>query len=204
MIKTIFLLVPGICDWRSIWGGRGWETQAALQINRDTDFKAMPFRYAVGAIGEHFFNRDLALEFSRWLRYYSIHDWTINIIAHSNGTIVATKGLRMTGWPKVKSLHLVAGACDSDFEVLGLNEAIKTRHIQSVVVWRGGKDMAMRIEDTILGKWLFGIRTRSAPLGLVGAFRAAFDIPEVFEPDYGHSDWFLKRNWDKTMGLLLA
>ena len=210
---TIFLFERGINGWASIWGEwKNWPNLAIVWINKfaaknELNWRAQTLTYFTGPILAGLTRRFRAFQFSKLIRSYSVDDWDIIIVAHSEGTATVLEALRQAGWPKIKVLHLVCGACDSNFARNGLNFALRESKIDRIVCYRAGRDLAMEIEDTTLGLLMFGISWNDLPLGLSGPVNVAGALwgNKVFErtlspwSTYGHSDCWEKKNLDVTM-----
>ena len=152
-----------------------------------------------------------AQRFAKVLRKYSVRDYRITIVAHSEGTVVALDSMRLAGWPRVEQVHLICGACDSDFNRNGLGHALRAGQVNKVTCYTAGRDWAMRFENLILGRVLFGISERTWPLGLVGprnvSQMVAGRVAVVSDPPwkhYGHSECFERDNFERTMRQVLA
>jgi hypothetical protein len=133
--------------------------------------------------------------------------WRIILVAHSNGAWVAVNALNLLHWSvPIAELHLISGACDGNFTRNGLNFGLKTGLLGFAGVYVAGKDMAMRVEETLAGRCLFGIYPGDKPLGLAGAsevWSGVKDDPRRFktitEDDYGHSGWWRGDAFGRTM-----
>lgn len=183
-----------------------WEFNLRDKIIRTTGIPAIVFSYKTNFLTVWKNRRLRAERAARVLKGFSDTDYRINIAAHSEGTVVATDSLRLLGWPRVENLHLVCGACDSDFERIGINRALKMESLGEVHCWIAGKDTAMKFERLVLGKLLFGIPERSEPLGLHGPRNVNQEFKaNVCEhwgspwDEYGHSDCWLPQNLNRTM-----
>lgn len=167
--KTIVLFERGINGWQSIFGEwHQWPNLAVAWTHKHTEFRAQTLVYFTGPIFAGLTRRWRSLQFSQLIRQYSCHDWRIIISAHSEGTATALKALRLAGWPRIESLHLLCGACDADWNRNGLNWALKTGAVGQVHYYIAGKDQAMHAENTWLGKLFFDLPRRARPLGLTG------------------------------------
>ena len=200
--KTIFLIERGILGYGSIWGAwKNWPNQSIVWLHQNTPFKAQTLLYFTGIIGR-LFRKYRARQFAKLIAAYK--GWKIHIISHSEGTATVLAALRYLDWPDVETLHLLNGAADANFERNGLNWALKRNRIGKVFVYIADRDNAMRIEDTIIGLLMFGIRWNDLPLGLSGArnvtkgFWDTRVIQKHWET-YGHSDCWLPRHFDSTM-----
>lgn len=107
----------------------------------------------------------------------------------------------MAGWPKIESVHMVCGACDADFSSNGLNSALLSGKIVKVYVYNACNDMAMKWENFLFGKLLFGIKT--APLGLIGPQRVGClpneKLQVIWWPRFGHSTCWDSDHFESTM-----
>jgi len=208
--KTIFFFERGIMGWKTLFGGWfNWPNQAVSWIHRHTGCRAQTLLYFVDALFAGLTRERRAKWFRDMLSQYPDSEgWEIHICAHSEGTATVLESLRLACWPKIKALHLVSGACDGDFERNGLNHALEHGRISEVFVYVAGKDAAMKLEDTIIGHWCFGIRMKDKPLGLTGPINMRehlmSQVIEIYEPTFGHSDWFTRSNFNKTMGRFAA
>jgi pimeloyl-ACP methyl ester carboxylesterase len=208
--KTIIFFVRGIAGNPDDF--LEWEQRAADHVIIKYGIPARAISYHTDFWSVWMKRRWRAQRFAKVLRKYSIRDYRIIIVAHSEGTVVALDAMRMAGWPRVENVHLICGACDSDFERNGLNRALRIGSIAKVTVYTAGRDWAMRFENLLLGRLLFGISERSWPLGLVGPrnvsnFLLPCRVVEVCDPPwkyYGHSECFEKDNFECTMKQILA
>jgi hypothetical protein len=188
-----------------------WEQRAADHCIITFGIPARAISYHTDFWSVWMRRRFRAQRFAKVLRQYSIRDYRITIVAHSEGTVVSLDGVRLAGWPRVEQVHLICGACDSDFERSGLNRTLRAGQIGRVTCYTAGRDWAMRFENLILGRALFGISGGSWPLGLVGprnvSQMVAGRVVEVTDPPwkyYGHSTCFGGENFEKTMRQILG
>lgn len=203
--KTIFLFEHGINSVPSDW--RDWTNRAIEYINTSTPYKADSLEYFATALNVRC-EKGRTLSFAKKLRAYSVDDWNIIGVAHSNGTRIWTGGWKLAGWPRIKTLHLVCGACDSNFERLGINSALYSGKVSEIFAYTAGKDWAMKIENTLLGRFLFDLSNQ--PLGLVGPQMVRDTVRQRVRwvtggkwKEYGHSDCWLPENFESTMKCFL-
>jgi hypothetical protein len=106
---------------------------------------------------------------------------------------------------EIASIHLIAAACDEDFDRNGLNEDLTCGQLQQVHVYTSPDDGALkyfaRTSRALLG-WLglgYGI------LGLVGPQFVARPerVWRYNRPGYGHSTWFSEEHFAETFNLIL-
>jgi predicted alpha/beta hydrolase family esterase len=208
---TIWIFERGIDGFASIWGDwKNWPNQSIAWINEfaaehGLDWWSQTLTYfstplTAGASREH-----RAAQFARLLRAYSVRDWQIVLVAHSEGAATVLRALPLAGWPNIQSVHLVCGACDSNFNTNNLNWAIRNSKVGRVVCYVSGMDTAMELENTWLGKMAFFLNMKNAPLGLDGPTNVGFGLMGsrvIVEkwPSYGHSDcWNEGGNFESTM-----
>lgn len=189
-----------------------WEQRAADHCIKTYGVPARAISYHTDFWSVWMKRRYRAQRFAKVLRGYSVLDYRITIVAHSEGTVVALDAMRLAGWPRVEQVHLVCGACDSDFERNGLNRALRAGQVGRVTCYTAGRDWAMRFENLILGRLFFGISARTWPLGLVGprnvsSFLLPCRVTEVADAPwrhYGHSECFERDNFERTMRQVLG
>jgi len=203
--RQIFFIVRGIAGNPNDFDDE-WEFEARDWLIQNTGVPAVAVSYTTNFLTVWHRRKNRCQRFAKILHGYTERDFRVNIIAHSEGTVVATDALRFLGWPRVENLHLVCGACDSDFERIGINRALKIGSIEQVHCWIAGKDRAMLWERLVLGKLLFGIPDRSEPLGLVGPRNVNQEFSDkVIEhwgdpwTTYDHSTCWLPSRLDRTM-----
>jgi hypothetical protein len=208
---TIIFFERGVAGWATIWGGykQNWPNLAVTWIHKyaaanNLNWRAQALTYLCLPFTAALTRKRRAKALAALIRAYSVNDWEIIVVAHSEGTATVCAALRLAGYPKVKLLHLVCGAVTADFRQNGMNLALLTGKIEKVVCWRADKDRAMRLEDTVLGLSMFGIDWDDMPLGLSGPVQVALGlkqdrVTENHWPNYGHSSCFLPKNFDITL-----
>lgn len=208
-MKTVYLFERGILGWATIWGcwRRNWPNLAIAWIHKNTDCRAQTLLYFTTPFFAGLTRYWRARQFGKLLREYK--GWRIVIVAHSEGTATVLESLKLNHWPQIDHLHLICGACDANFARNGLNLAILSGNIRAVTTYVAKKDFAMRLENTLLGRWFFGIRLADTPLGLSGpadvseSVRVGGSLQEVEWSTYGHSDCWTPRHFEKTMERLV-
>lgn len=206
--QTVYFFVRGIAGHPSDF--LEWQWRAADRTNQITPHKARTVSYATQFWSVWINRKTRAKRLARVLRSYSVLDWRIVLVGHSEGTVLALDALRLAGWPRVEQLHLICGACDNNCERLGINWALRSGAIDKVHVYIAGKDMAMWWENLVLGRLFFGISDRSYPLGYHGPTNIADQYKDrVIIHDeapwnlYGHSTCWEKTNFDRTLQTVL-
>lgn len=207
--KIVYLGVNGIDNVPG--RPRDWNARMVTYVHRLNERRLPddPWRfgekvqYYAGAITSRFWQRNRVHRLKVLLRnYLRGESWKIVLAGHSYGTKVILECLKQMDWPYIDEVHLMSGACESDFEKNGLNQALRERRIGKLVIYDAGRDSALQIAALWLGRvWGYG------SLGLKGPIRAATDVQQywslVEEPTFGHSDWFLEgRCFEQTMKLI--
>ena len=212
----IFLFVPGINNWGAVFGDfRDWPVEAPVYVNSNPaclfhGVRSQSFMYMTTALTVSFMQKYRSESLSRLIAAYSRLGYPIHLFGHSNGTRVILDALRYGSWPSVQSLHLICGACDGDWQSNGLNAAMMTGRVKRCFVYMAGKDGAMHVENTLLGKLLFGIGLKDKPLGLTGPANVVMSLREQMKrdtivwPNYDHSTCWEPIYFKSTMAELVA
>lgn len=200
--KTIYIFERGIMGWESIVGDwKNWPNQAIVWTFKNTLHSAQTLTYFTGPILAGITRHWRANQFAKLLQQYA--GWRIRGVAHSEGTATWLLAWRLAGHPPVDELHLICGACNSDCDLNGINRAVKLGRVRKLVSYVAERDGAMKLEDTYIGSACFGLQCGGTPMGLKG--------PENMTPEtqrlmtvkrwkrFGHSDCFLRHNFDSTM-----
>ena len=206
--QTIYFCVNGIQNWPG--NPKNWNKRGCTWLHLNTPFKAQCDEYFTTALTVWIKRQERAKTLAALIRQFA--GWRIIIVAHSNGGWVAVNALNLLKWQiPIAALHLVSGACDGNFTRNGLNDGLKTGVLSFCGVYIAGKDKAMRVEETLAGRCLFGIYPGDKPLGLGGATQVWSGVANnpsrfktVTQDDYGHSDWWLPANFDGTMKYFLT
>lgn len=190
-MKQVTLFVPGI--WNRP-GSANFAGRAVTHTMVNTERRAEKVEYFTSALLRPFGETHRAKKLSRTLGFY--HGWEVDLVGHSNGTDVILDGLRLAGWPKVRNLHFISGACHADFDDNGLNDALERNRVEKVFIYIGEKDLPLKLAGTWAGK-LFGYGT----IGKTGAINNRYPsrVTEVRWKEFGHSDAFLEKNFGQTM-----
>lgn len=201
--KTIYICVNGIQCYPG--DPTLWNKRACSWVHLNTPFRAQCDEYFTTALTVWIHQKARAETLATLIRQFK--GWRIIIIAHSNGAWVAVNALNLIHWEiPIAELHLVSGACDGNFTRNGLSYGLKTGNLGFCGVYIAGNDMAMRIEETLAGRCLFGIYHGDKPLGLGGATGVWSGVVNdsnrfrtMTQPGYGHSDWWLPQNFERSM-----
>ena len=163
-----------------------------------TPHKAEAFEYFCTPLTRPFREDERAKHFARSLHEYTKAGWKIICVGHSNGCDVILDGLRRADWPRVEALHLVCGACEADFWINGLNNALADDKVGKVFVYCAAKDWALTLAHSLPAR-LLGYGT----LGLHGAQnvydRVSNRVGELWWKNYGHSTCWQPEHFKNTM-----
>jgi hypothetical protein len=201
-MNTAYIFERGILGWESLFGEwKQWPNMAVAWINKSTPHKAQTLTYFCGPILSAFTRPFRSRQFAKLIKTYAGEK--IIMVCHSEGAATGLRALKIAGWPRVEELHLICGACDSDFHANGLNAAILAGRIGKVFVYVAGRDAAMRLENTYFGSLCFGLQTAGQPLGLAGPTNVSPIVAGNVEvkqwKNYGHSTCWTRYNFDSTM-----
>jgi hypothetical protein len=196
MRRRVFIFVRGILG--NPGDAKEWNARALPWVFRETAGFADNFETKVGALNRIFGQWRRARNFGRTLKEYKPRDNSVTVAAHSNGTDIVLKGLRLAGWPRIEALHLASGACESDFNANGLNQALLTERIGRVCLYRAGKDGALPWSRLWVTSWGWrGILGITGPLNVLDSVKDR--VGEIVRPGFGHSSWFSPGEFDRTL-----
>jgi hypothetical protein len=193
-------LIPGINTDPQSW--TCWPNPFAPRVNqRGGEWRAQPMLYETTTVDTH--EEERIQTCANLLKAYE--GCEIHVTMHSNGNRVGVGGWNAAGRPKVKTLHMLCGACDADFETLGLNQGLLDGTIEQVFCYVAGSDSAMKIEDTLPGDLLFGIPLGHKPLGLDGPRNYTSGRVHVIRwAGYDHSTCWDEQHFDGTVEQIMA
>ena len=194
--RTIYLFVNGIATWPGNF--TNWNKRAVTFTHTQTEFRAEAFEYFCTFLTRPFREDERAKHFARAIKEYARAGWRIVCVGHSNGCDVILDGLRLAGYPDVAAIHLVCGACEADFELNGMNTALRHRWVDRVFIYNAEQDWALPLAHTLPGK-ILGYGT----LGLDGALHIADDVKDqvgqLWWKNFGHSTCWLPGKFINTM-----
>ncbi len=196
--RIIILAINGI---RTVPGDeRDFNLKLGVWVDQNCEphIRCHAVQYHCGIIGRAFGQKERCAILQQLLGEYET--WQKIIVGHSNGCAVALEGLRLAGWPRIESLHLVSGACEADFNRNGLNVALVAGRIGKAYVYCAGKDMALRLARQplakILGYGTMGLGPKNInPVLGPGRVTTIDDGPWKA---YGHSSMWADTEFDTT------
>jgi hypothetical protein len=171
-----------------------WTARALAWTNINRDVRADSYEYLTDALFRNAGEGVRAKRMARKLGFYYDAGFDVSLVAHSNGNDVCLDALKILGYPPIRQFHMIAPAVHEDCDASGLNRVMA----DSVHIYIGGKDLAMRAADTVLGH-AFGFDD----LGRRGPQNVKTTVPIciVRQEEWGHSTWFLPENFEYTMQL---
>lgn len=195
-----WFLINGILTFPG--SSKNWTGRGVTWLNTRTEAKAEKIEYLCGPIGRALGQMDRAYKLWHTLSYYDGDD--NYVVGHSNGADVIISMLRdFPLCPKIRELHLVCGASESDFNRNGLNRLLGTGKIGRVIVYVAKKDEALRLAHTWLGHILgYGTLGLDGPTSVLPSVESS--VKTIEWPDYGHSDCWHDDNFEATMRQITA
>lgn len=201
--EPVYIVVNGILV--SPGDARGWTDRAVTWLHNEAEVnvQAEKFEYFASALTRRIRQQAHAEDLAALIRRYNGRE--LHLVGHSNGCDLILRALRLTLTP-IRSIHLIAAACDEDFDRNGLNEALVSLRLRAVHLYTSPDDGVLKWlarPSRLLFGWLglgYGL------LGLVGPkFEAAPDcVTRDDRPGYGHSTWFSDEHFVETFRLILT
>lgn len=199
--EPVFILVNGILT--NPGDARAWTDRAVTWLHNfaPEPVQAEKFEYFASALTRRFHQQRHAEELAALIRQYAGRK--INLVGHSNGCDLILRALAITS-TEIAAVHLVAAACDEDFDRNGLNEDLACGQVARVHVYTSPDDGVLKWAarpSRLLFGWLglgYGL------LGLVGP-KFALQTGKVTRhdrPGFGHSSWFTDENFSATFNLI--
>jgi hypothetical protein len=200
MKRRVYIFVNGIMCRPG--DAQNWNMRGVTWIHLHSSARAVMFEYFCTPWGRVVGQKVRAEKLAALIEDYA--DWEIILVGHSNGTDLILRALSLMEWPVVAAVHLVSAACEKDFKLNGLNDALERDRIGHVTVWMSGRDSALHVAKCRVGRWLgYGV------LGLDGpANRSEVALAKSTVVRWGardHSDCFKPYAFSETMrGFVLA
>lgn len=198
----VYIVVNGILT--NPGDARAWTDRAVTFLHSadSVDVQAEKFEYFASALTRRFKQQRHADDLAALIRNYNGRE--IHLVGHSNGCDLILRALSITH-TSIASIHLIAGACDEDFDRNGLNEDLACGQLQHVHVYTSPDDCVLKYAgraSRLLFGWLglgYGL------LGLVGPkfVTRAERVWRYDRPGFGHSTWFAEENFANTFNLIL-
>lgn len=200
----VFIFVNGILA--NPGAHDGWTDRAVTWVHLHTHHRAEKFEYHARALTRRLRQGFHAAALRALVRSY--RDRIVHLVGHSNGCDIILRAIAAPGLPRIASLHLIAGACEADFRINGLNDALLDAKVGQVYAYVAGHDSAMkwaRVSRLLFG-WAglgYGTLGLTGPLNVDSALqdeaRSHPAVVLVRENSYGHSSWFDGANFERTL-----
>lgn len=178
-----------------------WTDRAVFWINKADqagDLRADKMEYECGIFSRRFYQNDRVKNLQKIAKNYNGD--RVVLVGHSNGCDIIERVVRK-GTPKIHELHLIAAASQADFKKNGYNRALKNGLIENIYIYMSPIDEAL--EKARLSTQLFGwMGLGYGYMGLTGPLNVDPSIKHkvfVYKYDFGHSDWFSRKNFESTM-----
>lgn len=210
--KNLYIFVNGILSDPGL--ATAWTDRACTWIQENCDNSwAEKFEYLSGIFLRRLTQARHACDLMQLLNSYLEDNkrWNIHLVGHSNGCDLIIRSLNSYNGcygcqPTIQSLHLVAAACEADFERNLLNNSLAFGCLHSLHTYEGGKDKALAWAK--LTRWLTLGLAGYGDLGLAGPSQVRDNVRGLIhrhrEPTFGHSTWFDAEHFESTMRLIVG
>lgn len=201
MKSTFYFCVNGILTVPG--DSEGWTIRANEWIEDRYLGYADRYEYFSGALlTRMLFQARRAREVIKRLKQRAVnHD--IVLVGHSNGCEIICRVLKSQEI-KCKAVHLIAAACEQDFNKNGLNKAIEDGIVDELHLYTSTSDEALDLARAT--SWLSFFGMGYGLLGSKGPTHINLQAilkTEIHRRDsYRHSTWFDEHHLDETMKLI--
>lgn len=199
--RKVYFLINGILTLPG--NVNAWTDNAEAWIEGNTPYKATRMEYACGVLTRRFRQNDRVNDLELVCKKYEKE--RLVLVAHSNGCDMVLR-LLMKRSLIFDHIHLIAGACESDFKKNGLNDALQLDQVKKLSIYWSPNDSALKKArlSSILLSW---IGLGYGYLGLTGAKnlnQSQSHKVNSIEKAWDHSDWFKPENFENTMKLVVG
>lgn len=177
---------------------RDWNRRGAIWIEQHTDYDAQPYLYFQDALLRRLFQDKRVEEVAEVVRSFRCFNHDVCLVGHSNFCDVICRYLQRHV-ERILSIHLIAAACESDFNKNGINAAMDLG-LSSAVIFCSKVDHALiAAKDT--GRFLKWFGLGYGSLGLTGPINVKYPdrVKVIWRNTFDHSTWFDGCNFDDTM-----
>lgn len=171
-----------------------WAEMLSQKIESSTgDYAGVCPFFDVPGINYLVLNRRIGFVEKSLSRFSQSHE--LIITAHSHGSTITCEFARKTRW-RISKIHIFAGACDSDMDKNGLNEAMRNDKVGEVYIYRSPKDPVLKTlhwarKSKIVAGALDAANMRFRTMGYTGPGNVAFpNRVHTIDLPMDHNDWF--------------
>jgi len=210
MKKIKWVTVPGINT--DAEDNLNWSPRACDYIEAFTNDLAREFDNELGPLSRRFKLQDKAVELSKILEQLAGQGFRLKLIGHSNGCEMIRRAMLLTNI-NIEEIHLVAGACDHDFEKGQWNKLIRESRVKKIIVHASKSDGALRLGKWTTG-WLRPVGYGYGWVGLIGPQNVAREfvhrVITIWHDDlwnqkkFGHSEYWDAKKFDRTMKIIAS
>lgn len=195
--------INGIMNWPG--SRKGCTDLIADYIMNHTKYQCDKMEYACGPLLSKEFFQSGRVEILR--EKSSKIPCGVYLIGHSNGADIIQKYIN-SSYRRIEQIHLVAGACESDFRRSGLNKALITGRLGEVHVYFSKNDNILRgRKESFFNAACRKIGLGYGWLGYSGPkYVDALVESRVIRHEWecGHSEYFDKDNLPKLMQQIIG
>jgi predicted alpha/beta hydrolase family esterase len=200
-MKKMFIFVNGILSCPE--DVQGWTDRAESWIETNTEYKATKMEYFTDVVFRRLHQEDRVNNLKTLCERY--HDHKIILVGHSNGCDIILRLIQRNLFD-FHAIHLIAGACEKDFDLNKVNNCLRDGSVGKACVYWSKYDRALK--KAKLSTRLFGwLGLGYGYLGLVGPVNVDDDVSghvESVERRFDHSQWFSPKNFDELMNKIAA
>jgi pimeloyl-ACP methyl ester carboxylesterase len=135
------ILIPGIRTKTD--DPQNWAPLLADDIMQRSPCRATEYRYFSGPLTRRIKMRRHVLDLSALIRRYSINGYDVDIIAHSNGTILALRAAIDSGCT-IRRMDLIASAAKRDCTQNGINTLARAGRLSHLVLYVSPNDRILQ------------------------------------------------------------
>ena len=200
MREKVFCFIPGILNNPA--DEHAFTDEGVRWVKKYTPYQAIKCEYFSGVIFRRLWQaarvRKLHADLLPWVKRGA----AISLVGHSNGCDIIARHLKQF-WIALDEVHLVAGACERDCELNGINRAMECGRLERASVYCSERDGALKLaRNTGAVLKFFGLGYGT--LGLEGPEHVEFpERVRIINRPRGHREWFGREHFDETMRLIV-
>jgi len=202
MTRRVYIVVPGILS--STGDNLAWFVRLSEDVmrrNPETAPAGIEFRYTTGPLLRRIGQQERARQIAQLAENWDRSGFSVVLVGHSNGCDLITRAISLCGC-KIEAAHLVAAACEADFEMNRLAAALRNDRLGEVICYVSKSDSAVgffgRLSLAFRGLGL-GYGTlgsdgpKNVPDGMLGE-----RVHTIRRDTLDHTEWFSASNYDAT------